>query len=175
MSRAIGVDATCAIHSCHCCAHGPSGVTAAVHASLVFVSFFEGRRYVQGAARRPECAWVENLARQHGLDACLADEKNMKRLGARRSAAEQPRPEVPKAAGLTRISCLVVVENGRLGRGPLTMCPQEEKFSMMHQDAAGSAHTTFSLRIAKAFKFSEPLVSRCPARFFFLSGGSPTK
>ena len=145
MSRAIGVDATCAIHSCHCCAHGPSGVTAAVHASLVFVSFFEGRRYVQGAAWRPECAWVENLARQHGLDACLADEKTMKRLGARRSAAEQPRPEVPKAAGLTRISCLVVVENGRLGRGPLTMwTPRGKIFHDASRRSGQRSHNVFT-------------------------------
>ena len=113
----------------------------------------------------PEEPWVVALARKHGLQHVLEDQRERKRLtgcsGDKCGANKE-------FSGISQILCLVSVSPGKLAHGILTDWTAEEEYfrkGLFEALEKSSSHSTLSLYVNKVLAFPKPILSHSPQRF----------
>ena len=137
---------------------------------LLFLSMRYGRAVHQmpqssGGSRRYtrknllEKEWVKQRAQECNLLHVLEEQKEFQR-------EFKLSQEGRLASGSCFVRGLAVVSQGQLAQGILTNWNQEEVYlkEFLAEGLQGT-HSVFSLRVERAVKFAQPLVSFCPLRF----------
>ena len=143
--------------------------------AFLFLSPRSGRARVNAVSRSgdpvtrkfflPEEPWVVALARKHGLQHVLEDQRERKRLtgcsGDKCGANKE-------FSGISQILCLVSVSPGKLAHGILTDWTAEEEYfrkGLFEALEKSSSHSTLSLYVNKVLAFPKPILSHSPQRF----------